>query len=134
MSEYPFAGPIVPVLRVEDADASAAFYGDLLGFQIAEERNEDGILTGARLRAGEAQLILSQQRGEVQTSPGAGPVFRIQARDVEGLHASLVAKGVTIAEIRRTETGSIEFELVDPDGYELWFGGADSVTGPAPAS
>ena len=113
--------PLVPMLRVEDADGSAGFYTELLGFTITEKLEEDGRLVWARLESGAAELMLTEQPGEVETSPGAGAILYVYVQDVEPLHASLAEQGVTVGELRRTEYGITEFELVDPDGYELWF-------------
>ena len=123
MSSYPRA--IVPMLRVEDADGSAAFYTDVLGFEIAERLEEEGRLVWARLKSGEAELMLSEQPDDVQTSPGEGAVLYLYPSDIAALHASLLELEVTVGPLRKTEYGMTEFELVDPDGYELWFGQAD---------
>ena len=120
MSSYP--RPIVPMLRVEDADGSAAFYMEILGFEIAERLEDDCRLVWARLTSGEAELMLSEQPGGVQTSPGEGAILYLYPSDIAALHASLLQLEVTVGPLRETEYGMTEFELVDPDGYELWFG------------
>ncbi len=120
MSPYP--RPIVPMLRVEDADGSAGFYTEILGFEIAERLEEDGRLVWARLKSGEAELMLSEQPGEVQTNPGEGAVLYLYPSDIAALHASLAELEVTVGPLRETQYGMTEFELVDPDGHELWFG------------
>jgi 4a-hydroxytetrahydrobiopterin dehydratase len=117
-----YALPLVPMLRVEDADGSVGFYTELLGFEIVERLERDGRLARARLVHGAAELIVTEQRGEVRTNPGEGPILCLYPDDVEALHASLRNLGVTVGELRRGEDGTSEFELVDPDGYELWFG------------
>ena len=116
-----YVRPTVPLLRVQDADGSAAFYEEILGFEVAERRDEDGRLVWARLVSGEAELVISAQPGDVRTFPGEGAVLQLFPSDVAGLHAALAELGVTVAGLRRTEDGVAEFELVDPDGYELSF-------------
>jgi uncharacterized glyoxalase superfamily protein PhnB len=111
----------VPLLRVEDADGSAAFYS-LLGFEVAERRDEDGRLVWARLVSGRAELMLVDEPGEVRTSPGEAAVLYLYPQDVAGLHAALLEQGVMAGPLRETKYGMLEFELVDPDGHELWFG------------
>jgi 4a-hydroxytetrahydrobiopterin dehydratase len=123
-----YARPLVPMLRVEDADGSVGFYTEMLGFELVEQRNAEGRLVWAHLRHGYAELMLSERPGEVRTSPGEGPILYLYPEDVEALHAALRDKGVTIGDLRRTEHDMTEFELVDPDGYELWFGGLTPAT------
>ena len=117
-----FSRPIVPMLRVEEADGSVGFYTEILGFEIAERHEEDGRLVWARLVSGPAELMLSERPGEVQTSPGEGAVLYLYPSDIAALHASLLELEVTVGPLRKTEYGLTEFELIDPDGYELWFG------------
>lgn len=119
MSSY--RQPVVPLLRVEDADGSAAFYA-LLGFEVAERREEGGRLVWARLVSGQAELMLVEQPGDVRTNPGEAAVLYLYPPDVADLHAALLEQQVTIGPLRQSEYGMVEFELVDPDGHELWFG------------
>lgn len=134
MSSYEH--PAVPLLRVDDGDGSAGFY-PLLGFEIAERRDEDDRLVWARLVSGAAELMLVEQPGDVRTNPGEAAVLYLYPPDVAGLHAALLEQGVTVGPLRETEYGMLEFELVDPDGHELWFGAAVgrlTATAPGPAA
>ena len=117
----PYQHPAVALLRVDDADGSAAFYA-LLGFELAERREDGGGLVWARLVSGEAELMLVEQPGDVRTNPGEAAVLYLYPDDVAQLHAALLEHGVTVGPLRETPYGMTEFELVDPDGHELWFG------------
>ena len=119
-----YTRPLVPMLRVEDADGSVGFYTEVLGFGLVERLDEEGRLVWGRLRHGAAELMVSEQRGGVRTNPGEGPILYLYPDDAAALHASLLDRGVGAGDLRRTAYGMTEFELVDPDGYELWFGSA----------
>lgn len=123
---------LVPELLVLDVTASRRFYVELLGFDVAYERPEEGFVYLAR---GRAELMLERYDPDGWvTAPmeppfGRGISFEIEAPDTEALHDRLQAAGVDLfrplhdAWYRRgdVELGNRQFLVQDPDGYLLRF-------------
>jgi len=51
---------IAPTITCDDLERSMHFYTEVLGFEVTERWEHDGVLLGASLRAGKADLMLSQ--------------------------------------------------------------------------
>lgn len=106
-------GGETPILRVENLDASVAYYVERLGFHI--QWRSDPLASVARDRA---SLMLSEgDQGH------AGTWVWIAADDVDELYAELRGRG---AHLRHPPTsypwGSRECQVTDPDGHVLRFG------------
>jgi catechol 2,3-dioxygenase-like lactoylglutathione lyase family enzyme len=110
------------MLRVEDIERSLGFYRGLLGFDVRERLEEDGRLVWAHLELGAAELMLSQQPGGVNVVPRGAVIHYLYPDDVRALHARVRDAGLEAAKLRTTEYRMLEFDVLDPDGYELWFG------------
>lgn len=106
-------GGETPILRVENLDASVAYYVERLGFRL--QWRSDPLASVGRDRA---SLMLSE--GD-QGHPGTW--VWIAASDVDYLYAELRARG---ARLRHPPTnypwGSRECQVTDPDGHVLRFG------------
>ena len=48
--------------------------------------------------------------------------FYFYPDNVVALHESLKSRGYTVSDLRVTFYQMKEFEMEDPDGYQLWFG------------
>lgn len=124
---------MVPELAVTDCSRSLAFYCDVLGFEIAYERPEEGF---AFLARGAVQLMIDQiDRGRTFVASGAslthpygrGINLRIGVEDIDTLLARLDGAGVTpftpLEEkwyrAGALERGQRQFVVADPDGYLL---------------
>ena len=123
MQEAVQISAIVPTLTVDDLQKSIAFY-EALGFVIDERWEEQGTLLGVRLRAGRAQIGLSQDdwkkgrdrkkgigvRVSISTTPGTVDEIARRARNA----------GITLtSEPHDTEWKSRAFEVSDPSGFLL---------------
>ena len=113
---------LVPMLRVEDAGRSISFYRDALGFEVRDQLEEDGKAVWAYLVRGEAELMLSEQPGEVEVVRRAGAILYLYPDEVGAVQTRLAELNHPASQLRRTEYGMLEFDLLDPDGYELWLG------------
>lgn len=106
-------GGAMPILRVENLDASLAYYTGALGFKI--KWNAGGF---ASIGRDNCSLMLAEgEQGH------AGTWMWIGVSDAEVLHAEFSANG---AKIRQGPTnfpwGSLEMQVTDPDGHVLRFG------------
>jgi catechol 2,3-dioxygenase-like lactoylglutathione lyase family enzyme len=107
-------------LYVEDMDRSAAFYRDLLGFEV--------VATHERLRAlgaGGRQVLLLFERGaSARLEKGAHDAsgrqhlaFAVPAAELEAWTARLSERGVEVEETIRWPRGGTSVYFRDPDGH-----------------
>lgn len=116
------AKSIVPSLTVDDLQKSITFYAGL-GFAIEERWEENGVLRGVMLRAGDHRIGLSQddwKKGRGRTK-GVGMRVHIgTAQDVDQLAVRAKAAGISLdADPRDTRGNSRTFEVTDPSGFKL---------------
>ncbi|MDM4766560.1 VOC family protein [Pelomonas sp. SE-A7] len=108
-----FSG-VTPILRVEDLEASLAYYQQSLGFTI-DWRDGEGFASVSR---GKVHLMLG-----VCDQGRSGTWVYVSINDADALHAELLARGVAV---RHPPTnypwGARELQLQDPDGHVLRFG------------
>jgi catechol 2,3-dioxygenase-like lactoylglutathione lyase family enzyme len=123
--------PLVPELDVFDLATSKAFWCDILGFQIAYQRPENGFVY-VELQG--SQVMLCQHNGKWQTGDLAHPLgrginFQMFVASVDPLlHALEKASWPLFEEchvawyrIGGEERCSRQFLVQDPDGYLLRF-------------
>lgn len=111
------------ILAVADLDRARAFYGDVLGLELAEKGSEEGVLV---YRTGATRLIVYQSEF-AGTNRANAAVWGV-GRDIDSIVAALEAKGAQFEHypgIGRLE-GNVhhagEMKLVwlkDPDGNIL---------------
>ena len=119
---------LVSELLVEDLDVSRAFWTDLLGFVVANQRPAEKFVYLERPEG--AQIMLCQRSGKWETGVlekpfGRGAMFQIYIDDVDPVMAHLSAAGWPLhagpREVWRRwgdrEGGKREFFVLDPDGY-----------------
>jgi catechol 2,3-dioxygenase-like lactoylglutathione lyase family enzyme len=110
-------------LRVADLARSVAFYGDRIGFTVAEYRPDidvavivdsdgDAILL-AGPRAGDLTPYLAERHFILK--PGAQLTYFSQ--DLEAERAALAQRGLNAPPITQTSWGDAVLEIPDPDGY-----------------
>lgn len=123
-AELRSANPIVPVRRVA---RSAAFYTDVLGFEL-RERNPEG--TFAHLTRGGAGVILLDL-GDAQALRAVSDYFSCYfwVRDVGAYFREIRPQLDKLGERRvrpifTKPDGRQEFHVSDPDGFMLFFGEA----------
>lgn len=111
-----------PTLTVDDLKKSLAFF-EGLGFGVEERWEEKGTLLGVMLRAGTAQIGLSQDDWKKGRNRQKGEGMRIYfntAQNVDQLAADAKKAGIALdAEPHDTEWGSRAFEVTEPSGFKL---------------
>jgi glyoxylase I family protein len=117
-------GELVPLLFVEDAGRSAAFYRDKLGFELTGSWEPEGKLSWCRMRRGGGVLMLQQACPEEDgpaAGRGRGVEFFFTCDDADTVYAELSANGVTVDPPKVAFYGMKQLFLKDPDGYALCF-------------
>jgi uncharacterized glyoxalase superfamily protein PhnB len=114
---------VMPSLTVNDLQASAAWYRDVLGFIVAEEYKQDGKVMGVRLQAGATELLLGQDDFAKGRDRGKGAglrLFCVTAQDIDELAAAVRARGGKLAQEPTDQPwGTRDFAVVDPDGFNI---------------
>ena len=104
------------LLRPLDFDRSLAFYRDVLGLGVYREFG-GGSQRGVVFFLGGGFLELS---GRADRAAIPSMALWLQVRDVDGAHAELTARGVTVLKPPTTEPwGLREMWVVDPDGVRI---------------
>ncbi len=119
-------GKTTPILRIFDEAKAKAFYLDFLGFKVDwEHRFEPGLPLYLQVSRGRCVLHLSEHHGDA--SPGAA--LRIEAQDLDALHAELNAKQYPYARpsIEAMPWGTRDMSVKDPFGNRVTFTTAISV-------
>jgi uncharacterized glyoxalase superfamily protein PhnB len=113
---------ITPSLTVDNLQQSLDFFVGL-GFVVEDRWEDNGVLLGAMLRAGDARLGLSQDDGKKGRDrvKGAGMRLYIEAADnIDEVAARARDAGVPLAaDPHDTEWGSRAFDVKDPSGFVL---------------
>ena len=112
-------------LRVKDLERSIRFYTQVLGFRVAERRDD---LQFVHVDCGVDRLQLGLSAGSPEL-PSAGSVilnFDV-AGDVDVVRASLERKGVRFEGPTQVIAGKVRLAaFLDPDGYRLRLAGQDA--------
>lgn len=120
-------GGIRPLLIVADVVASADFYARALGFELTLLSPEEEPFF-AIVQRDDAGLMLKSISPEIQPLPN--PVRHpwakwdafVTVQDPKALAAEINGRGVVAVNAEATEDGLFGFEVVDQDGYCLFFG------------
>lgn len=101
-------------LRVENPEASARFYRDLIGLpEVRRLDGADGRLRSVWLQAGSAVLMLEREV-RIAGAHGSGHVLVLKVDDLASWETRLAGAGVVIAD----RTASTLF-FQDPDGHRV---------------
>jgi uncharacterized glyoxalase superfamily protein PhnB len=121
-TSYLQATSLVPSLTVDDLQQSITFY-EKLGFIVEERWEDEGVLRGVMLQAGEFRIGLAQDDWQKGRDRRKGVGLRIYVgtrQDIEAVAARAKASGVTLeTDVHDTPWGSRAFELTDPTGFKL---------------
>jgi len=117
---------LIPLLNVEDVDASINFYEIALGSVVENQWEMDGTVRWARIAFEGGKLMLNrpehvesdERRKRAEFSD---TVLYLMCEDAPGHRAKLVKSGLPVSEISREDYGNNEFALRDPDGYAIRF-------------
>ena len=119
-------GQPVPMLGVSDIHRTIAFYRDGLGCAVANTFEHGGKLSWACIDTGLGEVMLMQEGPEHVNDAGRevrrDVILYFKPPDVAALHGELRAKGLKCSDLRVTVYGMKEFDMEDPDGYQVWFG------------
>ena len=118
---------MIPLLNVENADRSIAFYRDALGFDVVQTFEAEGATVWAMLTSGGTKLLINQPDHADSTARRTaasygGVVLYCHVESARDRHADLAARGVAVGDISIEAYGMEEFLLRDPDGYEIAIG------------
>ncbi len=112
----------MPGLTVDNLQQSLAFFGGL-GFEVEDRWEQNGVLLGAMLKAGDARLGLSQDDGKKGRARTKGVGMRLYieaAEDIDLVAARARAAGITLTtEPHDTEWGARAFDVTEPSGFLL---------------
>jgi uncharacterized glyoxalase superfamily protein PhnB len=116
------ASSITPSMTVNDLQESIRFY-EGLGFAVEERWEENGVLQGVMLIAGDQRIGLSQddwKKGRDRVKGTGMSILIGTAQNVDELAARAKGAGITLdAEPHDTPWNARAFELTDPTGFKL---------------
>lgn len=122
------AKAIEPSLTVDDLPRSIRFY-EGLGFEVEEKWEENGVLLGVMLKAGEARLGITQddwKKGRGRQKGVGMRVYLTTAQNLERLAGNAKSAGITLdTEPHDTPWGSRAFDVTDPSGFKLTISSGD---------
>jgi uncharacterized glyoxalase superfamily protein PhnB len=113
---------LAPNLTVDDLQKSLAFF-EALGFAIDERWEDDGVLNGVMLRAGDARVGLTQddwKKGRDRRKGLGVRLFIETAQDVDALAQRAREAGITLdSEVHAAPWGGRVFEVTEPTGFVI---------------
>jgi uncharacterized glyoxalase superfamily protein PhnB len=116
------AKTVSPTFTVDNLQQSVTFF-ERLGFGIEERWEENGVLLGVMLRAGEAMINLSQddwKKGRERQKGVGMRLFIGTTQNIDQLAADAKKAGIALdAEPHDTPWGSRAFEVTEPSGFKL---------------
>ena len=118
---------LVPVLDVQDVDASIEFYCGALGFTLHDKVEWGGKTEWALLLCDHVQLMLCASQDVDSEDPlhhnhNTDGMFFLYHDNLESLQVYLGSRGYTsVPDMLQPGRGKRDFYLRDPDGYVLWF-------------
>lgn len=124
---------LVPEFYVSDIGVSRAFYTNVLGFDVAFERPEDGFIylsrEGAELMLDAIETGRTWLTAPLEAPFGRGVNLQIWTEDVASLYRCVEAANATVFlpleekwyRIGEMHGGNKQFVVQDPDGYLLRF-------------
>jgi len=120
---------LTPNLMVNDVEETVEYYTDVLGFTLLMTVPETGKLDWAMVKRNEVVIIfqtvksLSSELPRLQgAKPGGGLTFYIKVDRITEIHEELYNNEVEIiSDVESTFYNTIEFSIVDLNGYILTF-------------
>jgi uncharacterized glyoxalase superfamily protein PhnB len=109
-------------LTVDDIQQSIRFF-EGLGFAVDDRWEQDGKLLGVMMKAGEAQIGLSQddwKKGRDRQKGVGIRLFVSTTQNIDEIAARAKTAGIKIdVEPHDTEWGSRAFEVTEPSGFKI---------------
>ena len=110
-------------ITATDLQTSLAWYRDVLGFTMAEEYKNEGVVMGVRMSAGSVQIMLGQDdfaKGRDRQKGAGLRIFCTTDQDVDQLAAAIKERGGQLThEPTDQPWGLRDFAVVDPDGFNI---------------
>ncbi len=112
-------------LTVDDLQRSQDFFA-ALGFEVEDRWEQEGVLMGLMIKAGDVHLGLSQddfKKGRNRVKGTGMRLYIEAASDIDAVAARAKAAGITLTgEPHDTEWGTRAFEVTEPNGFLLTIG------------
>jgi uncharacterized glyoxalase superfamily protein PhnB len=113
---------VMASLTVNNLEESRKFF-EALGFEVEDKWEDNGVLLGLMLKAGDCRLGLSQDDGKKGRDrvKGVGISLYIEAdNDIDHVAAKAKAAGITLkSEPADTDWGSRAFQVMEPSGFAI---------------
>jgi uncharacterized glyoxalase superfamily protein PhnB len=109
-------------LTVKDIQKSLAWYRDVMGFTVQQRYEREGTLGAVSLKAGEVQILITQDNGAKGLDRVKGEGFSLRLTTAQNVDevAARIKKGGGILESEPADAfGARVFRLLDPDGFKL---------------
>jgi uncharacterized glyoxalase superfamily protein PhnB len=110
-------------LTVKDLQRSLDWYRDVLGFEVTQKHEREGVLQAVSLKAGGVRILLGQDNGAKGWDRVKGEGFSLQittADDIDSLAQRVREAGGEFATEPATAPWGVRmFRLRDPDGFLL---------------
>jgi len=116
----------VPFFGVHDIESSRRFYVHALGFKMTKQWIDEGKLRWCWLELGEAALMLQEfwKEGHHRNVPdaklGVGVSINFICKDALAIYRQFTARGLA-AKRPFVGNGMWVTQVIDPDGYQLYF-------------
>ena len=114
---------VAPSFTVDDIEKSVRWYGDVVGFEVADRWEQDGQLMGAEMKAGSVVFMIGQDDWKKGRDRAKGVGFRLYCQtdqDIDRLAEGIKLRGGSLdQEPRDEEWGARAFTVVDPDGFKI---------------
>ena len=119
------ASALTASITVADIHKSMAWYRDVVGFEVQQQREMEGVLKAVALQAGDVRILLNQDDGARGWDRVKGEGISIQFitdQSVDDIAARVKASGGTIdKEPADMPWGVRMVRMRDPDGFKLVF-------------
>ena len=118
----------VPTFLVDDVGATARWYAENLGFHVAGHFPEEEPWAYASLQRGGAEIMLLRLAGyqkpdlSSRRPEGMWDAY-LRTEGVEALYRTMEGRELIHSPLTKRPYGDWEFEVRDPNGYVLVFGG-----------
>lgn len=111
-----------PSFTVNDLQKSIRFF-EGLGFAVNERWEDEGVLLGVMLRAGGAEIGLSQddwKKGRDRQKGVGMRLFLSTTQDIDQLAKRTKEAGISLdSEPHKTDWGSTAFDVTEPSGFKV---------------
>ena len=120
---------LTPNLMVNDVEETIEYYTDILGFTLLKTVPEVGVIDWEMVKSNDVVFMFKSAKSLKDElpklkaqKPGGGLTFYIKVDKITELHEELVDNEVEIiADLESTFYDTLEFSIVDINGYILTF-------------